>query len=293
MSVQTSVPDFIEIRIENTNACGYKCVMCPRDKLTRDMGYMSLDDFSLVLDRLPEFKGTFHLHGFGEPLLDRQLPAKIEMLKTRIPTCFSVIFSTLGVKIKEEQLEKLVKSGLDYIVISWYGFTKEAYQKVHQFDGFELAKKNIAFLSKKIKELKSPLILCLKIPEQAVYTSLPMAEDIGREEFIQWATELGCEIKSWGYVHNYGDGREYNAVNIEKTCPVLDGNRRNILNVTWDLNVIPCCFDYNATIRFGNLRESSLEEIYSSPAYFNFVLQHKLRQLTSMPVCQNCEKHDL
>ena len=289
-----STPNFIEIRIENTNACGYKCVMCPRDKQTRDLGYMSLKDFEIVLERLPSsFQGMFHLHGFGEPLLDRQLAAKVELLKQRFPQCYSAIFSTLGVRLKDELLERLVRSGLNYIMISWYGYTKEAYRKVHQFDGFELAKKNITFLSQKIKELKAPLLLCLKIAQPTIQSSLPMAEDQGREEFVRWAKDLGCEVQPWGHVHNYGDGRQYNMVSDDRVCPVVDGNRRNILHITWDLNVIPCCFDYNATIPFGNLRENSLDEIFSSPAYFNFIVQQKLKTLSAFPVCQNCEKYDV
>lgn len=289
-----SIPNFVEIRIENTNACGYKCVMCPRDKQTRELGYMSLGDFETVLQRLPRsFKGMFHLHGFGEPLLDRKLAEKIELLKKTFPECYSAIFSTLGVKLKEELLERLVCSGLNYIMISWYGYTKEAYQKIHQFDGFELAQKNIAFLSEKIKELKAPLVLCLKIAQPIIQSSLPMAEDRGREEFVRWAKDLGCEVQPWGHVHNYGDGRKYNTADDERVCPVVEGNRRNILHITWDLNVIPCCFDYNATISFGNLRKNTLEEIFSSPVYFHFIVQQKIKTFAAFPVCQNCEKYDL
>ncbi len=242
--------------------------MCPRDKQTRDLGYMSLKDFEIVLERLTSsFVGMFHLHGFGEPLLDRQLAAKVELLKQRFPQCYSAIFSTLGVRLKDELLER--------------------------FDGFELAKKNITFLSQKIKELKAPLLLCLKIAQPTIQSSLPMAEDQGQEEFVRWAKDLGCEVQPWGHVHNYGDGRQYNRVSDDRVCPVVDGNRRNILHITWDLNVVPCCFDYNATIPFGNLRENSLDEIFSSPAYFNFIVQQKLKTLSAFPVCQNCEKYDV
>ena len=75
--------------------------MCPREKLTRPIGYMSLDDFSLVFDRIGPFHGDVHLHGFGEPLLDRQLIEKIGMLKKKSPMSRSLIYSTLGVRLKE------------------------------------------------------------------------------------------------------------------------------------------------------------------------------------------------
>ena len=83
------VPIFKEIHIENTNSCGYKCAMCPRESHTRQVGFMTVDDFSVVMERVRGVRWTdereiFHLHGFGEPLLDRQMVTKIELLKKNL-----------------------------------------------------------------------------------------------------------------------------------------------------------------------------------------------------------------
>lgn len=264
--------------------------MCPRDEQTRKLGYMSVEDFSFLLGRLGPFTGNFHLHGFGEPLLDRRLSEKIGLLKRAYPQCTAQIFSTLGVKVKEEVFSELAEAGLDMLGISFYGFNRDSYQKIHGFDGFELAKKNLAALSEVIK--RSSLKAVLKVPAPNMASALPMVETAERDSFCHWAQDLGFAIAEWAYVHNYGDGRRYNVPQTEKMCPVVNGKRRDILNITWDLNVIPCCYDFNATIRFGNLRESTLEEIFSSPAYFQFILAHRIGTLSSYPICQNCEKHD-
>lgn len=264
--------------------------MCPRDKQTRKLGYMSLDDFSFLLTRLGPFEGVFHLHGFGEPLLDRHLSAKVERLKKNYPKTSALIFSTLGVRLKENAFAELAASGLDFLVVSLYGCNQEEYQRVHGFDGFELVKRNLAVLSEVQKT--SALRAVIKVPGPSVVSTLPMAHTTERDTFCDWLTELGFAVKSWNYVHNYGDGRNYNLPNETKMCPVINGRRKEILNITWNLDVIPCCYDFNATIRFGNLRESTLEEIFSSPAYFQFVLAHQSGDLSAYPVCQNCEKND-
>lgn len=282
---------FTEIHIENTNSCGYKCIMCPRDEQTRKIGYMSVEDFSFLLTRLGSFEGNFHLHGFGEPLLDRQLTKKIRLLKEKFPNCGAQIFSTLGVKLREEAFAELAHSGLDSLGISLYGFTPNSYKKIHGFDGFELVKKNLLLLSEAMKLPAVNLKATVKVPGMSVASTLPMAETGERAAFCSWVHNLGFKIKEWSYVHNYGDGRNYNAPQ-DKMCPVINGKRRKLLNITWDLNVIPCCYDFNATIRFGNLKEKSLEEIFSGPEYFNFVLAHKINDLSRYPVCQNCEKND-
>ncbi len=285
-------PAFQEIHIENTNSCGYKCTMCPRESHTRRIGYMSLEDFSLALDRIGPFHGIFHLHGFGEPLLDRQLVPKIEVLKQKNPSAHCLIFSTLGVRVKEDHFQKLLDAGLDAMVISMYGFTAGEYKQVHGYDGLELMKRNLEILAHAMKSTQNRFKADIKIPGLAIASTLPVGQSPERTDFCRWAQDLGFGIGEWGYVHNYSDGRHYNLPNAEKLCPVINGNRKNILNITWDLNVIPCCYDYNATIRFGNLRESTLEEIFSGPEYLSFVIAHQTADLAAYPVCQNCEKND-
>lgn len=286
------IPLFKEVRIENTNACGYKCVMCPREKQTRQIGYMPIEDLEIVLDRLASFSGDFHLHGFGEPLLDRSLTKKIQLVKENFPQAQTCIFSTLGVRLSEERLKDLALSGLDFLNVSLYGFSKDSYAKVHGFAGFELVKSNLLSLSQFIKEEKSRLRVHVKVPSPQVASSLPMVETAEAVSFCNWVESLGLEIAVWETVHNYGDGRAYNEPKQNRLCPVIEGMRRNILHVTWDLRVIPCCYDFNATIPFGNLRDQSLEEIFSSPEYLRFLLAHKTDDLSAYPVCQGCEKYD-
>jgi MoaA/NifB/PqqE/SkfB family radical SAM enzyme len=286
------LPSFLEIHIENTNSCGYKCVMCPRESQTRRIGFMSLEDFSFLLDRIGPFRGVFHLHGFGEPLLDRWLSSKIEVLRQKCPASKSLIFSTLGVRVKPDHFEKLLEAGLNAMVISLYGFTQENYQKVHGYDGLALVKQNLQLLSQAMKRFSSSFSATIKVPGLMIQNSIPVEQPPERGEFFRWVQDLGFGIGDWTYIHNYSDGRHYNLPNAEKLCPVISGNRKSILNITWDLNVIPCCYDFNATIRFGNLREKTLEEIFSSPEYLAFVIAHNSGDLSAYPVCQNCEKND-
>lgn len=286
-----SVPLFQEIHIENTNSCGYKCVMCPRESQTRRIGFMSLEDFSFLLERIGPSQRTFHLHGFGEPLLDRQLVPKIKELKKKSPSSFGLIFSTLGVRVPEDYFVKLLEAGLDAIVISLYGFNSEDYKKVHGYDGFELVKKNLQLLSDAMVPFQK-FKATLKSPSIAISSPLPILGSSERKSFCEWAEKLGFDLGQWRDLHNYGNGRNYNTPKPKKICPVINGKRRNILNITWSLDVIPCCYDFNASIPFGNLRKQSLEEIFSSPEYLAFVLAHQTGNIAAYSACQNCEKND-
>ncbi|MBN2478867.1 MAG: SPASM domain-containing protein [Parachlamydiales bacterium] len=288
-----SLLNFFEVRIENTNACFYKCKMCPREKLNRKIGVMSKDDFIVIMKRLKDFNGSFHLHGFGEPLLDRGLIEKVKIAKKFHPKSSVGLISTLGVKVEKEYFQKLILAGLDAIIISIYGFSDKTYKKIHNFDGFSLAKKNMTFLSNAMKKLKKGSCeITIKIPD-FLSSQVALEESIeGIETFLSWSENLNFNIRPRSYVHNYGNGRSYNPSQTDKICPVVEGKRGQILNIDKDLNVIPCCYDFNSTIKFGNLKKQTLQEIFSSEEYFNFILAHQTDNLSSYVVCQNCEKLD-
>lgn len=220
------IPVFKELRIENTNACGYKCVMCPREKQTRKIGYMPLGDLVLAMDRIGPFEGNIHLHGFGEPLLDRSLTNKIRLLHEKYPTSRSIIFSTLGVRMDEERLRELAFSGLGRLYVSLYGFTADGYAKVHGFNGFELVKRNLLTLSQAMKDKSSPLKIHVKVPSPHAATALPMADLSEGVSFCRWVEGLGFEVAVWPSVHNFGDGRNYNSPDQDRLCPVIQGMRR-------------------------------------------------------------------
>ncbi|MCB1110877.1 MAG: SPASM domain-containing protein [Chlamydiia bacterium] len=283
------VPHFQQVRIENTNRCGYSCVMCPRDKHTRTQGVMPLDDFELVLNRIGAFEGEMHLHGFGEPLLDKTLPDKVALVQQKMPQALKVIFTTLGVPPKKDFFTALIRAGLDHIFVSCYGFTPETYKQVHGRDAFDLVKKNLELLSEIKKENNNlPNVEIIPSGDQMLLTL--GTKHNPRVAFQTWAESLGMTFFKDRKLHNYGDGRQYNQPKEERLCPVIKEKRKAILQVTWDLNVIPCCYDYNASIPFGNLRIQTLEEIFSSMSYFRFVHAHINNQLEDYPICQNCEK---
>ena len=44
-----------EIRIETTNICNAHCIMCPREKLDREKGTMSIDLFKKIIDEVKDY----------------------------------------------------------------------------------------------------------------------------------------------------------------------------------------------------------------------------------------------
>jgi radical SAM protein with 4Fe4S-binding SPASM domain len=287
---------FIEYRIENTNACGYRCNMCPREKQTRKIGFMTYDDFKKIIDQIPpEQKLFIHLHGFGEPLLDKSLIQKLQLV-SQYPNLTSIIFTTLGVPLTDQFLEEFVDSGINVMAISLYGIEEDTYKNVHGVNKITLVKSNLEKLGQICIKKKSPLVRMLRIrstTKDQKFVKLGFSSD-NHENMLLFKEKMAClgyqfqELDNW---HNYGNGRNYNEQN-DNLCPVAFGLRGKILNVTWDLDVIPCCYDFDAKMKFGNLKEQTIEEIFSSQAYQDFLTAHVTNNLSLYPQCLNCDKRD-
>jgi MoaA/NifB/PqqE/SkfB family radical SAM enzyme len=283
--------DFQEIRIENTNRCGYSCVFCPREKMDRPQDIMPMDDLGLVMERVaeyhPHYKNWFHLHGYGEPLLDKYLPEKIVIAKSMFPRSKTWIITTLGVNVGEDYLRALIHNGLDTINVSFYGSTRDEYKAASGTSMFETALKNLIAVGKIAKSVPS----CRVIVSAGISGS---ADKAGiQSKPATWLQSLfdtsGFEVWS-PELHNSGIGRAYNPPDAPGLCSVFNGRRRNILQISWDLNVQPCTFDFNASMKLGNLRTQSIAEILNGEPYRALALAQSTGDLSSYPVCANCDR---
>ena len=113
-----TVPKFTQIRLETTNVCGYNCFMCPRRKMTRKVGTMSMDDLSYVLDcfNFVKYELDFYLHGYGDSFICDDLPARCKLVSTRKPNFTPFIVTTLGYIKSKRWIESLFENGLGKIL---------------------------------------------------------------------------------------------------------------------------------------------------------------------------------
>jgi radical SAM protein with 4Fe4S-binding SPASM domain len=86
-------------------------------------------------------------------------------------------------------------------------------------------------------------------------------------------------------LHNFGNGRDY-----QKSKKLLCDRaiKRNLLQVSWDLDIVPCCFDYNSEEKWGNLRTHSIKEIFINDRSTKFVKDHCEENADVYSICKNC-----
>jgi MoaA/NifB/PqqE/SkfB family radical SAM enzyme len=133
----------VQLYLESTNRCNLKCRGCIHYKghwePARDI---SLAQMRLITDQLPDLQRVV-LHGIGEPLLNRRLPAMIEHLKAR---SVRVLINSNGILLDAAMREALVDSGLDELRISLDAASPQGYRRMRGSDRFEAIVANIQAL---------------------------------------------------------------------------------------------------------------------------------------------------
>jgi MoaA/NifB/PqqE/SkfB family radical SAM enzyme len=101
--------------LETTNRCNLLCTTCPRtyEQLEPEAD-MPWELFSSIIDQYPKIARVV-LHGIGEPMLVKDLAARVAYLKERGTY---VLFNTNGTLLTETNGRALIEAGLDELRVS-------------------------------------------------------------------------------------------------------------------------------------------------------------------------------
>ena len=273
-----------EVRYEVTDNCNAECIMCPRDlhKLGRPHGIMNLEKFKKSLDEVANLGcKQIVLTGFGEPLVDKKLELKVEYAKSLGLRTYIISNGSL---LTKKRAENLINAGLDELRISFYGMRKESYETVMVGLKFDVTMSNLLGFLTLRDELgsKRPRLELnwLELPENEADTA----------DFQKYWEPKADAIEIWK-PHNFGDGRSYrerfDEVAMKNTC----GRPENgPVQIQWNGEVIPCCYDYNNQIVLGNAFEQPVLDILNGDKYELLRLAHREKKFTLFPFCNQCDQ---
>ena len=273
-----------EVRYEVTDHCNAECIMCPRDlhKNARPHGIMNLAKYKKSIDEVVALGcRQVVLTGFGEPLIDKRLEEKVAYAKSKGMRTY--IISNASLLTKERSL-RLINAGLDELRVSYYGMRKETYETVMVGLEYDETMKNLQdFLDARVE-------LGVKRPRfELNWLVLPENEG-DTDAFREYWEPRADAIEIWK-PHNFGDGRSYRQryeeVAMKNTC----GRPENgPLQIQWNGEVIPCCYDYNNQIILGNAFEQPVLEILNEDKYRLLRLAHGEKKFQLFPYCDQCDQ---
>jgi radical SAM protein with 4Fe4S-binding SPASM domain len=126
--------------LEVTNRCNLLCTTCPRTyEELEPPADMAWDLFVKIVDQVPDLSRAV-LHGVGEPMLVKTLPAMVRYLKER---GVYVLFNTNGTVLNERNGRALIAAGLDELRVSLDASNAKSYLKVRGKNYFDRILRNV------------------------------------------------------------------------------------------------------------------------------------------------------
>jgi len=261
------------VQIESTNICNARCVFCPRDEMHRKQGVMDESLFRKVVDECAAL-GIQHvrLHNFGEPFVDRHLAEKVAYTKRQGIAEVGVISN--GSLIDEQVARAVIDAGLDAINISVDASGREVFERTRVGLKYDKVIANIERLVRLRGELgrtHPKLILSF------------VRQDNGEEEraFIERWRQVADKVHITD-IHNWAG-----TLNRESDVRFPCYRQWLTFTVLWDGRVSLCCADFDGKVTLGDLRTSSLREIWDSEAYRAVRREHL--QSGGPAICHGCD----
>jgi radical SAM protein with 4Fe4S-binding SPASM domain len=257
-----SLPDLIYV--EMAMACNFGCKMCPVPESRKLMNgrvpsIMKPGTFALVLKSLSDRPRHIWLTQMGEPMLNKHLTDYVKAAKS---AGHHVGFTTNGSLMTEEKAKDLLSAGIDHVVFSFDGATKETFEKIRIGGDFDEVVANIRRLAALNRRLRSPERRCTiqvdmivsNLTEHEVDDFHAMWKDVALTQSIpldDWAGQV--ELPD-----DFGRPRTSREDIKRYACDLL----WNTAYVSAEGNAMMCCHDYKQRSKLPNLHEKPWEQIW-------------------------------
>jgi radical SAM protein with 4Fe4S-binding SPASM domain len=292
--IQWGMP--LSMEIEPTTSCNLRCPQCPSGlrEFTRDTGMLDLELYKKIIDELHPELVWLILYFQGEPFLNKSF---LEFVKYAASKNLYTATSSNAHYFTDEMAKATVESGLDRLIISIDGTNQETYSKYRK--GGQLSKviEGTENLLKWKKELgvQTPHIIWQFIAFKHNEHQIPEIKKLAKEIGVD---ELGIKTAQ---IYDYQTSNEFIPENedLSRYSKTETGYqiKNKLLNqcwrmwrgsvITWDGLVVPCCFDKDATHRFGNISKQSFKSVWSGEQYNNF-RKAILKSRKEIDICTNC-----
>jgi len=254
-----------------------------------------MEVFGQVLSKLSPHLLHLTLYFQGEPMLN---PHFTEMVQQARKQNIFVSTSTNGHFLTDKNVDEIIKSGLNHLVISLDGLDQQTYEQYRVQGNFETVIEGIHRLVAARKALSAdhPFIelqfLVMRHNEHQLGQVSEFARNAGVDKLslktaqvynFKNESSVIPTLESKSRYRQMPDGSWVLAKKINNRCHRIWSS----IVVTWDGNVVPCCYDKNADHQTGNLLEEPLSLIWKNQYYCAFRRQ-VLEKRSEIDICRNC-----
>lgn len=281
--------------VDPSSGCNFQCTFCPTGdrKLIKDtgrfQGAMRLELFRKIIDDLalfPDKIKVLRLYKDGEPLLNNWLPQMVAYAKASGNVPY-IDTTTNGTLLDPDRVGPIVEAGLDRINISVNGMTRDQYQSFTKFD-FDFARfvDNVKWLYAN----RGNCEMVIKIPGELI-------SDAQKQEFFDTFGDYCDRIFIENFAPCWPDfdvatrlgvtftkGIYQQPITHTNTCPYIF----YAMSINADGLASACFLDWGRRLQTGDVRKSSLPEIWNSDEFNELRMLHLKGERMKHPVCSKC-----
>jgi radical SAM protein with 4Fe4S-binding SPASM domain len=291
----------LALHIQTQSFCNGRCAICPYTMVNQklDQGTMKWELFQKIANEAatePLLASVlFELH--NEPLLDKRAFDCIKYIKS-INANKRCALVTNGELLDRFSLTDIVQSGIDSITISLNAYSREVYERINTGLDYDRVMKNISYLLSD-KTTRRKLGLSFVATEQnadEVYKATRYWEKQGvRTRVISEIANRAATLDTYERLR-LKTGYRGTTFLSRLWRRLMTGAGHVIgchlpfchMNILFNGDVIICCHDWNRATVVGNVRTSSLREIWNSEKMNEtrrLILRKRYEQLDS---CRGC-----
>jgi radical SAM protein with 4Fe4S-binding SPASM domain len=287
------------LSIETGTFCNLSCLECPsgQKQFLRPTGVLSLENFKTIIQKQKRNLIWLILYFQGEPFLNKEF---FKMVAHARSQKIFTSTSTNGHFLTPKKAEETVKSGLDRIIISLDGLDQQTYEQYRVGGNFNQVMNGIKNLVDARKRLKAsnPLIvvqfIVFKFNESQISKAKALKSELGVDKVELKTAQIYSATDDNKLIPNNSKYTRYSQTTeglwkIKKPVPNHCNRMWRAAVVTWDGNVVPCCFDKDAKYVMGNLLTESFSEIKNTTTYKNFRNQ-VFTDRAKIEICKNCSE---
>jgi MoaA/NifB/PqqE/SkfB family radical SAM enzyme len=272
--------------IDPCNYCNLRCPLCPTglNDLGRQQSMLSLEHFKKYFDPLAPNLFEAYMHNWGESMLNKQV---FSMIRHAQDNNVGTNLSSNFVRVSSDDMDQLLDSGLEYLVISLDGTSQEVYSQYRVNGDYDQVVANLReFLKKRAaRKVKLPVVewqfIVMKQNEHQVEEAERLAKEIGVDLLRFVPVGMPYEFKNrketadqWYPASVRGrtesDHSEQQFGQAEKPSPCFYLYRSMVVNP--DGGVSPCCVVYRKNRDFADLSSEeplNMTKIWNNDKYLS------------------------
>ncbi|MDP8259970.1 MAG: radical SAM protein [Candidatus Gygaella obscura] len=267
--------------IDPANYCNLKCPFCPtgQGRNSRFRSILSLDNYKRIIEEIGPYLIHIDFCNWGEPFLNPNIFEMIRLAKeydidTKVDSNFNLL--------TENDLDRLIASGLDKVIVSIDGVSEETYSKYRVGGNYYKAMDNMKKLIEKKRRLNSlnPQVhwqfLVFRHNEHEIEQAKRIADNLGVDHL--GITKAFIGNKDWfpenkEYSNYHGDTLK-DVDSAKDTALLFKDSSSKICYWPWEAiainpngSVSVCCSVEEEKDDFGNIFNQPFNKLWNNDKY--------------------------